>query len=145
VLHGAPRPRILLAEGSASLRTAIGAALRAEGYDVVEARDGLELLGNLESAARGREGVVVVAAVDLDKLTGMDVLAALDCLSWTIPVILLAEAGDTDADVEGRELGARAVLHLPLDLGRLRDTLTGAISPGFAGIGGGRGADEGDA
>jgi DNA-binding NtrC family response regulator len=121
--------RVLVADDSAWLRRAIGRALRADGHEVVEVTDGLELIERLaESAATAV--VVIVAAVRLSGLTGMDVLAVLRCMAWPTPVILLAETEDADTDGEARELGAAVVLHLPVDMNRLRELVSRAMAFG---------------
>jgi DNA-binding response OmpR family regulator len=121
--------RVLLADGSASLRQAIGTALRADGYEVVEATDGLELIEHLVEFP-ATAAIVIVAAIPLATLTGMDVLAVLRCVSRMTPVILLAETDDADADAEARDLGAAIVLHQPVDIGHLRSLVGRAMTSG---------------
>jgi CheY-like chemotaxis protein len=116
-------PRVLLAEDDQALRELIASALRHEGYDVVEARDGVELLGYLEAAAvaagRGNghtQVAAVVSDVRMPSLTGLDVLAVLRCAYWPVPVILITAFGDEDTHAEARELGVNAVFDKPFDL-----------------------------
>jgi CheY-like chemotaxis protein len=119
----AHEPRILVAEDDQELRELIALALRNDGYDVVEARDGVELLGYLEAAAvaagRGNGHTPVAAVVSdvrMPSLTGLDVLAVLRCAYWPVPVILITAFGDEDTHAEARELGVNAVFDKPFDL-----------------------------
>ena len=119
----AREPRIIVAEDDQELRELIASALRNDGYEVVEARDGVELLGYLEAAAvaAGRSNgssqvAAVVSDVRMPSLTGLDVLAVLRCAYWPVPVILITAFGDEDTHAEARELGVNAVFDKPFDL-----------------------------
>ncbi|MFN8544355.1 MAG: response regulator [Candidatus Binatia bacterium] len=117
------RPRILLAEDDVEMRGLIAAALEADGYDVVEAGDGLELLDALEIAAsrpRDTRFQLMISDVRMPGLSGLDVLAALRCAEWTTPVIVITAFGDDDTHAEARELGAMRVFDKPFDLDDLR-------------------------
>jgi CheY-like chemotaxis protein len=116
--------RVLLAEDDATLRALIASVLRADGLDVVEAGDGLELLGALEAHLLGRAGgsdaLVVVADVRMPVLSGLDVLAIMRCASIPTRVILLTAFGDAETHAEARELGVSAVFDKPVDIDHLR-------------------------
>jgi DNA-binding response OmpR family regulator len=131
------RPRILLAEDDPETRSLIAAVLRSEGYEVVEASDGAELVDLVEAAfwaRRGRRGVpvsLVVSDVRMPEFSGIDVLWILRATSWEVPVILMGTWEDDPSRVEAGELGANAFLRKPLDLDALRRvvraTLRGAL------------------
>lgn len=127
--HGTPshlrkgaRSRVLLAEDDGPLRALIAGVLEGDGYEVVEAKDGLELLANIEAALVGdqRPFFVVVADVHMPGLTGLDVLAILRCSFVAAPVILITAFGDDDTRAEAWELGASAVFDKPFELEELR-------------------------
>jgi len=119
--------RILLAEDDAPLRELIATALRADGYEVVEAGDGLELLAHVESALsakdHGFDAWVIVADINMPGLTGLDVLAILRCAAVDAPVLLMTAFGDKETRLEAAELGAAAILDKPFDLECLRTAL----------------------
>jgi DNA-binding response OmpR family regulator len=120
----ASRPRrLLLAEDDPSLRQMLVSAFLADGFEVVAAADGLELLANIERALEVRrekaDAFLVVADVHMPGLTGLDVLAILRCAGRQTPVILITAFGDSDTCAEALELGAAAVLDKPFDLDQL--------------------------
>jgi DNA-binding response OmpR family regulator len=133
VSQGDRRQLVLLAEDDAAFRRLIASVLEAEGYDVVEAVDGVELLAKLESVltARGQrpDAFLVVADVRMPGLSGLDVLAILRCANCTTPVILITAFGDETTHMEGRELGAAAVFDKPFDVDALRGAVLEAMPP----------------
>ena len=129
----ASRRRVLLAEDDTTLRCLIASALRADGYEVLEAGDGIELLANVESTVAARrtrpDDVLIVADVQMPGLSGLDVLAILRCAFWAAPVILITGFGDEETHAEARELGATAVFDKPFDLDALRSAALEAVAP----------------
>jgi len=133
---GAPTGRrrlVLLAEDDVAFRRLIASVLAEDGYEVLEAEDGLGLLANIETTlgVRGEraDSFLVVADVRMPGLSGLDVLAILRCANWQTPVILITAFGDEATHTEGRDLGATAVFDKPFDVERLRSAVLEAIPP----------------
>ena len=125
------RHRILVAEDNAEMRRLISTTLGAQGYDVTEARDGMELLDLIEAAARcgfPDRYAAVISDVRMPWLSGMDVLAVLNTASWSTPVILITAFGDAETHLEGRALGAAAVLDKPFEMDALTSTLARVLA-----------------
>ena len=147
ILLEAPEPapcqrRLLLAEDDADTRRLLGATLRRQGFEVVEACDGAELLEHLSAAvdehrlaARGiavrNEGAydAVIADNQLPELCGLDVLAALQRARCPVPFILITAFADEDTRAEARALGAAAFLEKPLSIADLQAAVRTAIEP----------------
>ena len=123
------RPRILVAEDDAEMRRLVVSTLVVAGYDVTEARDGMELLDIIEAPAR--RGVDAFAAIVSDIrmpwLSGMDILAAMQVATCRTPVVLITAFGDEYVHAEGHELGAFAVMDKPFEMDRLVQTIARAI------------------
>jgi DNA-binding response OmpR family regulator len=118
---------ILLAEDDSEMRALIAAMLAGDGYLVIEARDGQELLVAIERLKAGSvRPAMVVSDVRMPGYSGLDLLAILRCASWTLPVVLITAFGDEDTHAEARELGAIAVLDKPFDLDDLRAVVRAA-------------------
>lgn len=119
------RYRVLLAEDDEQLRALLAETLRQDGYDVVEARDGLELVDRVEEAAvqARSDGVpisLLISDVRMPMLTGLDVLHVLRVRQWTAPVMLITAFGDEATHREASQLEATAVLDKPFELERFR-------------------------
>ena len=116
--------RVLLAEDDVSLRHLLATVLRADGYEVVEAGDGLQLLAAVEATlvvAQVRpESFVIVADVHMPGLSGLDVLAVLRCAYASTPVVLITAFPDQEAQAEALELGAARMLAKPFAIDELR-------------------------
>jgi CheY-like chemotaxis protein len=150
----AERCRVLVAEDHDEMRALIVLALRADGYEVVEARDGIELLAHLLLAEDGREirGLVaselqsgeedavipatalchapfaaIVSDVRMPGLSGMTVLALLHCAQQPTPVVLITAFGDADMRAEALMLGARVVISKPFEMDDLRRAVRRAV------------------
>lgn len=109
--------RILLAEDDAALRVLLEMSLRAEGYEVIPAVDGLEL-----SALIAAFPVVdlVIADVRMPGRSGLDVLSRFRSHDLTTPFVLITSFGSEELHAEARRLGATAVFDKPFDLDELR-------------------------
>ena len=124
---------VLLAEDDDAFRHLIASVLAQDGYEVLEAGDGLGLLANIESTLTVRrepaDHFLVVTDVRMPGLSGLDVLAILRCANWATPVILITAFGDEATHAEGRELGAAAIFDKPFDVEKLRSTVLETIPP----------------
>lgn len=119
------RPRVLLAEDDSETRAILATILREEGYEVVEAADGGELVQLVEAAfwagGRRRAAVsLVLSDVQMPEFSGIDVLWILRATSWEVPVVLMGGWEDDPSRVEAGELGANAFLRKPIDPEALR-------------------------
>ena len=115
--------RLLLAEDDPDLRKVLAMALRREGYEVAEARDGNHLrtyLGALLYHKNQADPVdLIITDVRMPGPSGMEVLEWLRGVVWSIPVIVVTSFGDPELHVEARRLGALAVLDKPFDVNEL--------------------------
>lgn len=94
--------RIVVVEDEPAIRRGVVDALRATGYEAIEAADGA--LG-LEEA--GKHGVdLVLLDLLLPKMDGLQVLRALREIRKTLPVIILTAKGTEDDRVRGLKMGA---------------------------------------
>lgn len=126
------RPRVLLGEDDAEMRTLLAHTLAQDGYEVVEAPDGTSMLDELEQAVyapRTGRFDLIISDIRMPRLSGLDILAALHCSSSTTPVIMITAFGDEMVHEEAREFGARAVLDKPFDMDALRIAVRDAVAP----------------
>jgi DNA-binding response OmpR family regulator len=116
--------RLLLAEDDLELRELLAFVLRADGHEVVEARDGNELLAILnEASQRGSTHepfALVVSDVRMPGLTAFDVLARLQRTLTDTPVILITAFGDQTTHLRAQRMGASRVFDKPFDFDDLR-------------------------
>ncbi|HEX3774348.1 MAG TPA: response regulator [Polyangiaceae bacterium] len=116
--------RLLLAEDDFELRELLAYVLRADGHEVVEARDGHDLLRILsESTQRGAASepfALVVSDVRMPGLTAFDVLTRVQRTLSDTPVILITAFGDQTTHLRAQRLGACRVFDKPFDFDDLR-------------------------
>ena len=113
--------RVLLAEDDADMRAMLAAAPRHDQYEVVEARDGRELLERYSaSRVAGLPVDVIITDLRMPKLTGLQVLRELHDAKHRIPVILITAFGDHGTHIDAWLLGAAAVLDKPFEVDDLR-------------------------
>lgn len=127
-----PRRRVFLAEDDDILRRLVASTLRAAGYHVMEARDGLELLSGLEYALVSEherpDHLVVVSDIEMPGLTGLDVLSIVRCANLDTACILITAFGDRETVAEASVLGAR-VFQKPFDVDELVTALVELAPP----------------
>jgi CheY-like chemotaxis protein len=119
------RPRIALAEDNGAMRRLMARALDQEGYELLEAANGLDLLEELRRARNtDRVPALIVSDIHLPGCSGLAVLRAIRSWEWRVPVILVTAFGSDDALDEAFRLDATAVLMKPFDLDDLRSAVT---------------------
>src|SRR3954465_71430 len=110
-LQSSPPARLLLAEDDFELRELLASVLRADGHEVVEARDGNELweLLSQQSSADPSFYSLVVSDVRMPGLTAFEVLSKLQHTVAKTPVILITAFGDQTMHLRALRLGASRV------------------------------------
>jgi CheY-like chemotaxis protein len=109
--HGVPAVKVLLVDDEDSLRKVMRDLLERDGYDVAEARDGVQALDQIDRVGPD----IIVLDLNLPGLDGYGVLSHLRSRPATasIPVIVLTAKGDEDNEVRVFELGADDFLTKP--------------------------------
>ena len=107
------------------MRALLAEVLERDGWEVVPAKDGTELLGLIagqvyRTLRRAPAIDLIISDVRMPGLTGLEVLAAIRRVDWAVPVILITAFGDRVVHGEAHRLGAVAVLDKPFSLDRLR-------------------------
>jgi CheY-like chemotaxis protein len=118
---------VLVVEDDDAMRRLMATTLDAFGYDVIEAGDGIDLLGWLGASLwdPSGDGVdIVVADVNLPDMTALEVMEALHVHHGGVPVILVTASDDPTVDERAYELGASLVLRKPFDVADLADLVT---------------------
>jgi DNA-binding response OmpR family regulator len=128
--------RVLLAEDDDEMRALVAAALRGDGYEVVEASDGGRLLVAITDAyadGSAREAFdLVVSDVRMPVSSGLSVLESLRKASWTTPVILMTAFGDDATRSRAEALGA-VLFDKPFDVDDLRTIALNLVQAGRQG------------
>ena len=109
--YGEPAKKVLLVDDEDSLRKVMKELLEREGYEVAEARDGVQALDQVDRMGPD----IIVLDLNLPGLDGYGVLSHLRSRPATagIPVIVLTAKGDEDNEVRVFELGADDFLTKP--------------------------------
>jgi two-component system response regulator AtoC len=108
--------RILVADDDAAIRGVLRDFLQDEGYEVVEAENGPEVLGALNGNVDGRPQLVMMD-VRMPELSGLDVLRdARKSPNDQLPVIIMTAFGTSNIAIEAMQLGAYDYITKPFDL-----------------------------
>ncbi|MBY0228935.1 MAG: response regulator transcription factor [Gemmataceae bacterium] len=105
----APKPRIVVVEDEPAIRRGVCDILRATGYAVAEAADGVK---GLEEAARPEADLVLLDLM-LPRKDGFSVLRELRLSRPNVPVIVLTAKGGEDDRVRGLKAGADDYVQKP--------------------------------
>jgi CheY-like chemotaxis protein len=118
--------RILIAEDHDQFRRLLVESFLAEGYEVAECRNGMELIGLLhclEEPSRPNDFDLIISDIRMPGVTGLSVLAGLQQFKNGTPVILITAFGDESTHAEAQRLGAAAIIDKPFEI---RDFLSKA-------------------
>jgi two-component system response regulator (stage 0 sporulation protein F) len=125
-----PELRVFVADDDAEMRALVAESLRADGYDVIEATDGADLLVRLEEVMSedepAKRALVVVTDVLMPNLSGLGVLATLRKAGHDVPVILMTGLADDSVPVVAKRFGAVALFRKPVDIDNLRTAVVNA-------------------
>lgn len=126
-------PEILLVEDDVELRRMVAAALRRDGYHVVECADGPAALDRIgEALVDGRSErlpALIVSDVRLPGFDGLEILEAVQAALAHVPVVLVTAFPDEQLYRRAFALGARNVLAKPFDLDELRAVVWTTLEP----------------
>ena len=104
---------ILAVDDSPSMRQMVGQTLRAAGYDVIEAADGVEAL----EVAKERVVDVVITDVNMPNMDGITLVTRLRALPSyrLVPLLLLTTESAPERKAEGKQAGATGWMVKPFD------------------------------
>ena len=122
-LDASTTPMVLLAEDDAATRLRLSSLLRRDGFEVVEVKDGAELLERLDGSTPTYGGLVDLVIADLHPENGLDLLERVRAVDWATPVILFVDDGDPALLQDPTELGTTLVLARPFDMEHVRSTV----------------------
>lgn len=112
-----PAVKVLVADDSTTVRRLVSARLEADGYEVVEAEDGLQAL---ELARTERPSLLLLDKV-MPKLDGFEVVRRLkaDAQTRGLPIVILSEQANEREVLDGLELGVDEYMTKPFSLREL--------------------------
>jgi len=118
--------RILAVDDSASMRQMVSFTLKAAGYDVTEAEDGLAAL----NIAKQQKFALVLADVNMPNMDGLSLVRALRGLpeyKFT-PLLMLTTESTPEKKAEGKSAGATGWLVKPFNPEQLIATIQRVLS-----------------
>ena len=127
--------RVLVAEDDREMCRLLAESLREDGYEVMQAGDGLHLRDYIDylrgTITNGRffDVDVIISDIRMPGASGLDVLAELRKYDSRTPVILITAFGDERTHAEAHRLGAVAVFDKPFDVDGLRAFVRQLVPP----------------
>jgi two-component system response regulator MprA len=118
----------VLAEDDRALRELLAAALEHDGYVIVQATTGEDLVDRIRRCRAAGETIdLLISDVRMPKMSGLEVLKLLRDDDDGMPVILITAFGDLWTRREAGEYGA-VLLAKPVQLRLLRDEVAKALN-----------------
>jgi two-component system chemotaxis response regulator CheY len=118
---------IMIVDDSPSLRQVVSIALKGAGYNVIEARDGQDAIGQL----KGQKVHLIVSDVNMPNMDGISMVKAIKQLpSYKFtPIMMLTTESDTNKKMQGKTAGAKAWLVKPFQPPTLLDAVAKLLPP----------------
>ena len=117
--------KVLVVDDSNSIRDMVSFTLKSAGYDVIEAKDGVEGL----SKAQGGGIDLVISDVNMPNMDGISLcqeLRKLPAFKFT-PILMLTTESSGDMKMKGKEAGATGWLVKPFNPEKLLSTIKRVI------------------
>lgn len=105
---------ILIVDDDPHIRELVRISLQNEGFNVVEASDGVEALAELKSRTRAGKADLVILDLMMPKMDGWQLCRELRA-DYDLPVLMLTALGETSQKVKGFQLGTDDYLVKPFD------------------------------
>lgn len=118
-------PRVLVVDDDADMRALLLEELRQEGYEVVEARDGVEAVGAVRAAAYD----VILMDKNMPGPSGLDLIPGFRRTAPRSRLIMMTAFGDVPSYVEALEKGAVEYLFKPFRMEELKAAVRKALEP----------------
>lgn len=118
---------ILILDDSAPIRQVVGIALRGAGYEVIEAKDGLDGIDKLD----GQKLNLIITDVNMPRMDGITFVKEVKKMpryKFT-PIIILTTESQDNKKQEGRAAGAKAWVVKPFQPPQLLDAVAKLILP----------------
>jgi len=110
------RHRAIVADDDTALRHLLGDCLRQIGFEVLEVRDGLELMAAIGKLRETFFPDVVVTDINMPNCNGLSALSAIRSMAPSLNAIVITAFPDDLTTEQAKRLGATAILTKPLDL-----------------------------
>jgi len=124
------RNRVLVAEDEEDFRRLVVAALSDDGYEVIEARNGDELLELITPPVIFRPPDAIVADIWMPGVDGLSVTAGLRGSGWSTPIVLMTANATPEVLARALELRADGLFQKPFEMRDLRRELRGLLARG---------------
>lgn len=113
--------KIMVVDDSSAIRQTLMFSLKSQGYDVVEASDGVSALSLIRETAVG----LLISDVNMPEMNGIELLKKIreDVVNRHTPVIMLTTESSMDLIEEAKKAGARAWIKKPFKFEQLIDTV----------------------
>jgi signal transduction histidine kinase len=117
------QPKVLIVDDEAAARYGMRRALANQGYELVEATDGVSALREIES----QHPDVVVSDINMPGIDGLGLLEGLHAFEEAPLVILITAYGSENVAVQALRAGAYNYLLKPFEVDELRVTVANAV------------------
>lgn len=104
------RPTVLLADDEDGIRKVVGLIIADLGYEVIQARDGIEAL----ELFRARAPRIVVTDVRMPRMDGLELLKRIKAESPQTEVVIVTGHADVELAIEGLKHDAGDFIHKPI-------------------------------
>ena len=118
------RPRVLVVDDSATVRDQLRQALDPAGYEVVEARDGVE---GLAAVRDNNDLAMIICDVHMPRMDGIQLITTLHGEGNELPVLMLTTEGQAQLIRQAKAAGARGWIVKPFDAGLLAKAVQSII------------------
>lgn len=116
--------QILVVDDDERIRQSLGGILKDEGYEVVDAKDGVQALKQVEGEAPD----LVLLDIWMPGMDGMEVLERIKGQIPNLPVIMISGHANIELAVKATKLGAYDFIEKPLSLEKVLLTVNNALS-----------------
>jgi CheY-like chemotaxis protein len=116
-----PAARVVVVDDDEDMRVLVATTLRHAGMEVIEARNGLQVLDYVMSLARSHAAQpdLIVSDARMPGVNGLSLLESLRASGSSVPVVFMTAFGGEGFRENAERLGAAQILEKPLEAATL--------------------------
>lgn len=125
VLRAMAPKHILVAEDEQHMRHTLSLILKKAGYSVSKAGDGYEALKMIVDSRNGARPVdLLLTDIQMPGLTGMELIAQLDQLNISLPILVITGYGEEDTVIELKHVAYAEYIEKPFKAETLLESVS---------------------
>lgn len=125
---GMSKKTILVVDDEPKFRFSLGLILKNQGFNVIEAKDGVEALRFFSEASGQRPGVdLIITDIKMPGMDGLELLENIIRRKEKVRTLVMTGYGDRETTLKLQGMGIYGIIHKPFDAEHLMEMIASTL------------------